>query len=76
MRDPNHEARQAKIAEIISEVMECSDTDSVSVHDLALAREVIAASKGTVTWSFAGSTWARLCKAKPESVYPDLKMES
>ena len=67
-----YDARQAKIAEILSEIAESSMVDAVSVHDLTLAREVIAAGKGSVTWSTAGESWARLCKAKPGSVYPPL----
>lgn len=82
MRDPNrtqthaealaYHARQVKIAGILAEIAEGSMVDAVSVDDIALAREVIAAGKGAVTWSTAGESWARLCKAQSGSVYPPL----
>jgi hypothetical protein len=67
-----YDARQAKITDILAEISEGSMVDAVSVQDLALAREVIAAGKGSVTWSSAGKSWARLCRAQPGSVYPPL----
>ena len=67
-----YDARQAKIADILAEIADGSMVDAVSVDDIALAREVIAAGKGAVTWSTAGESWARLCKAQPGSVYPAL----
>lgn len=66
------DARQAKIAEILSEIAEGSIVDSVHVDDITLAREIVAASKGSVTWIRKGEKWATLCKATPSVVYPPL----
>lgn len=57
------------VSEILSEVK----THGVTLGlPIALAREVIAASEGTVTWCDAGDTWARLVPATPGVDYPAL----
>lgn len=43
-----------------------------ATYPIAFAREVIAASGGTVTWATAGDTWAVLCKGTPGTDYPAL----
>jgi hypothetical protein len=47
-------------------------THGQSTYPIAFAREVIAASGGTVTWATAGDTWATLCKGTPGTAYPAL----
>ncbi len=67
-----YDARQAKIADILAEIAEGSNVDSVSVDDITLAREIVNVSKGAVTWIRKGESWATLCKATPGVVYPAL----
>ena len=67
-----YDARQAKIASILAEIAEGSNVDSVPVDDITLAREIVAVSKGAVTWIRKGESWATLCKATPGVAYPPL----
>lgn len=59
------------IPTIIEQILHLRPLDSVT-YPIDIARDVISASGGRVTWIEAGATWARLTPSTPGVEYPAL----